>query len=72
MKRNGVLGEVLGAVLGPVVVLFAVLAIPLDDREERHLKINWQTDFATAQRIAKETGKPILAVTIAGELRGRC
>ena len=72
MKKKGILGEVIGAVLGPIVILFAVLAVPFDDHESRHLKIAWQPDFATAQRVAQRTGKPILAVTIAGEISGRC
>ena len=72
MKKKGITGEVLGAVLGPIVILFAVLAVPFDDRESRHLKINWQSDFATAQKVAQRSGKPILAVAIAGEIKGRC
>lgn len=72
MKRNGVTGEVVGSIIGPFVILLAVLAIPLDDREERHLAIHWQRDFSSARALARETGKPILAVTVAGELKGRC
>ena len=72
MKKKGITGEVLGAVLGPFVILFAVLAVPFNDNETRHLKINWERDFATAQKVAQQTGKPILTVAIAGEINGRC
>ena len=42
------------------------------DREPVHLKIRWVEDFETARGIAAESGKPILAVMIAGDILDRC
>lgn len=42
------------------------------DREPVHLKIRWVEDFETARGIAAQSGKPILAVMIAGDILDRC
>jgi hypothetical protein len=71
MKR-GFISEAAASIIGPFVILLAMLAVPFNDHETRHLKIHWQRDFDSAQRMAQASRKPILAVAIAGELNGRC
>ncbi len=68
--RKGIAGEVVGAVLGPIVILFAMLGVHFDDKETRHLQINWEPNFASARQVAQRTGKPLLVVAIAGEKTG--
>ena len=36
------------------------------------LNIRWLEDFESAQKAAAETGRPILAVLVAGALRDHC
>jgi hypothetical protein len=41
-------------------------------RSDEHLHVRWVDGFETARGIAAETGRPILLVMVAGELREHC
>lgn len=63
------------------LALLAVLLLPLasgcsaympTDDDPRHLAMDWRPTFEKAARDAKATGKPILLVAAAGDLRTSC
>jgi len=55
-----------------VLSLVGCLSQMAPDDDPVHLKIRWVEDFETARGIAAESGKPILAVMIAGDILDRC
>ena len=37
-----------------------------------HLHIDWLSDYPEAKQVAAETGRPLLLVMVAGDIRERC
>lgn len=42
------------------------------DRDARHLRIRWHADYETARRASVESGCPVLAVLVAGDITEHC
>jgi hypothetical protein len=42
------------------------------DGDPAHLHLDWRSDGAEALQAAAETGRPLLLVLVAGDIRERC
>ncbi len=42
------------------------------DRDATHLRITWHPDFDAAKRTSLASGRPVLAVLVAGDITEHC
>ena len=56
----------------PLLLAAAGCITHLPPRSTTHMQIAWQPSFDAAARVSAATGKPLLAVLVAGKIDGAC